>query len=120
MPPETAITAISTKDSTIFGRLVNKAPVPRLYKCPFNSIISPMYIKSVMAEAVTDGTSFSTALCFLRRNDPVKTPAVTPKRTKNSVINTADNGETRMLPSLQKAVKQASMQRPRNEKEQTD
>ena len=102
------------------GILSKTNPVPKLYKCPFSKNISPRYIRSVIAEATIDGIQIETSFPFPKRSDPTNTPTVIPKRTKNIVINAADKGDTWMLPSLQKAVKHARIQRPRNTSEQTD
>ena len=79
---------------TILGKLSNIIPEPKRYKCPLSRIISPIYIRNVMAEAAIDGTQTETSFRFLKRNEPTKTPTVTPKRIKNTAINVADNGET--------------------------
>ena len=102
------------------GRLSNKKPFPNKYKCPLSRIISPIYIRNVITEATIDGIKIETGFRFSKRNEPTNTPAVTPKRIKNTAINVADKGDTWILPSLQNAVKQASIHKPRNEREQTD
>ena len=114
------ITIRSIGAKTIPGKLSNKKPDPMLYKCPLRSTISPIYISSVITEAEIAGIQTDTSFRFPRRNDPTNTPAVTPNRIKNTVISAADRGDTRMLPSLQKAVKQARIQRPRKTTEQMD
>lgn len=118
--PEATIINKSIGAKTIPGILLNIMPEPKLYKCPFSKNISPIYIRNVITEATIDGIQIETSFRFPKRNDPTNTPAVTPKRTKNIVINIADNGDTWMLPSLQNAVKQASIHKPRNEREQAD
>lgn len=105
---------------TIAGKLSNIIPEPKLYKCPLSRIISPIYMRKVMAEATIAGIQIETSFRFPNKNEPVNTPAVKPKRTKNTVINVADKGDTRMLPSLQNAVKQARIQNPRKASEQID
>jgi hypothetical protein len=79
-----------------------------------------MYIRNVITAAAIDGIQTEINLFFPKRNEPIKTPTVTPKRIKNTVISVADKGETRIFPSLQNAVKQARIHSPRKESEQTD
>ena len=59
-----------------------------------SKIISPTYIRSVIADATIEGIQTETNFRFPKRNEPTNTPTVTPKRTKNTVINAADNGDT--------------------------
>lgn len=120
MPPDITIVSRSTGARTIPGMPLKRNPSPKRYRCPCNRIISPTYISSVITEATIDGIQTETNLFLSKRNEPAKTPADTPRRTKNKVIKTADKGDTWILPSLQKAVKQARIQSPRNAKEQTD
>ncbi len=110
----------STGARIIPGMLLNIKPVPRLYKCPLSRIISPIYIRYVITEATIDGIQIETSFRVPKRNEPTNTPTVIPKRIKNTAINVADKGDTWILPSLQNAVKQASIHKPRNEREQTD
>ena len=79
---------------TIPDMLSKINPVPKLYKCPLSRIISPIYIRNVITEATIDGLQIETNFRFSKRNEPTNTPTVTPKRTKNIVINAADNGDT--------------------------
>ena len=53
-----------------------------------------MYIRNVIKAAAIDGIQTETNLLFPKRNEPIKTPTVTPKRIKNTVISVADKGET--------------------------
>ena len=76
------------------GRPSKIKPEPKLYRCPLSKIISPMYIRSVITEATTAGIQTEIIFRFPNRNDPTKTPAVTPNRTKNTVISEADKGDT--------------------------
>ena len=94
MQPDTRITIKSISAKTIPGKLSNIIPEPKLYKCPFSSIISPIYIRNVIIEATIDGTQIETSFRFLKKNEPTNTPTVTPKSTKNTDINVADSGDT--------------------------
>ncbi len=94
MQPDNRIISKSIGAKTIPGKLSNIIPVPILYKCPLSSIISPIYIRSVIAEAAIEGTPTEITSRFPKRNEPVNTPNVTPKRTKNTVISAADKGDT--------------------------
>ena len=82
MQADAKITIKSIGANTIPGMLSNTNPVPKLYKCRFSRIISPMYIRNVMAAAAIDGIQTETNLLFPKRNEPIKTPTVTPKRIK--------------------------------------
>lgn len=79
---------------TIPGKPLNINPVPKLYKCPLRRIISPIYIRNVIIEETIDGIHIEINFCFSKRNEPTNTPTVIPKRTKNTAINAADNGDT--------------------------
>ena len=120
MAPEAIIVSISTGAKTMDGMLLKRNPVPKLYKCPLSKTISPMYIRRVMTEAATDGIQREARRLFPKKNEPTNTPTVMPRRTKNAVMRAAERGETWRLPSLQKAVKQARMHRPRNRTEHAD
>ena len=92
--PDNRITNMSIGAKMIPGRLSNKKPEPRQYKCPFRRIISPTYIRSVITDAEIVGIQTDTSFRFPKRNEPTNTPAVTPNKIKNTVINTADKGDT--------------------------
>ena len=84
----------STGANTMPGRLSKKKPVPKLYRCPFSKIISPMYIRKVMREAITAGSQRERSFLLPIKNEPTNTPTVTPRRTKNTVMRIADRGAT--------------------------
>ena len=92
--PDSKITSKSIGAKTIPGRLSNKNPEPRIYKCPLRRIISPIYISNVITDAEIAGIQTDMSFRFPKRNEPTNTPAVTPNRTKNTVINAADKGDT--------------------------
>lgn len=76
------------------GKLLNINPMPKLYKCPFRRIISPIYIRNVIKEAAIDGRKIEMNFRFPKRNEPTNTPKFTPKMTKNTIIKAADKGDT--------------------------
>lgn len=118
--PETRITRISTGARTMLGSPSKKMPLPKRYRCPCNSIISPMYMISVIPADTIAGIQSKTAFFILSSSEPEKIPAVSPIRMKNADIKIADNAETLMLPSRQNAVKQARIHSPRNATVETD
>ena len=120
MHPAERIVSRSTGAKTMCGRGLKRKPVPKRYKCPLSKHISPIYISSVITLATTDGAQRDKVFFFPKKNELTNMPTVTPRRTKNTVISVADKGETWRLPSLQKAVKQARIHRPRNRTEHTD
>lgn len=63
--PDTTVINISIGATTISGMMLKINPVPRLYRCPYNKIISPIYISSVNIEATIDGTQIETNLRLL-------------------------------------------------------
>ena len=92
--PDTTIINKSIGARTILGMLSNMNPSPKLYKCPFSRVISPIYIRSVITEETIAGIQIERNFRFFKRNEPTNTPVVTPKSTKNIAINAADNGDT--------------------------
>ncbi len=92
--PDSRITNKSIGAKTIPGKPSNIKPEPKLYKCPLRRNISPIYIRSVITDAEIAGSQTDMSFRFPKRNEPTNTPAVTPNRTKNNVINAADKGDT--------------------------
>lgn len=84
----------STGARAIPGILLKTKPEPNIYRCPLSKIISPIYMRSVITEAVIEGIQMETNFRFSKRNEPTNTPMVTPKRMKKTAINVADKGDT--------------------------
>mgnify|MGYP006892230198 CR=1 FL=1 len=85
--PDAKTTNISIGASTIPGRLSNKNPEPKRYKCPLKSTISPIYITIVTTDATTEGRNTDSVFFFPTKNEPAYMPAVTPNTIKNKHIN---------------------------------
>ena len=92
--PDNRITSKSIGAKTMPGNPSKSKPEPKLYKCPLRRIISPIYIKNVMTDVEIAGTQTDRSFRFSKRNEPTNTPAVIPNKTKNIVINAADNADT--------------------------
>ena len=92
--PDNRITNKSIGAKTIPGKPSNIKPEPKLYKCPLRRNISAIYMRSVITDAEIAGSQIDTTFRFSKMNEPTNTPAVTPNRAKNTVINVADKGDT--------------------------
>ena len=100
MAPEARMTTISIGASTIPGIPSKKNPFPKRYRCPLSRIISQIYITNVTTAADTPGNHTESIGFLLKVNDAIYMPTVKPNKTKNMLINTADNAETLMSPFL--------------------
>ena len=118
--PDIIIVNISKGERTILLILSKRKPVPNLYNPPLRSIISPIYMSNVIVDAIIAGINTHINLRLPRRKEQAKNPEVIPRSIKNTVIRKAETAETFILPVLQKAVKHARIQRPRNITEHTD
>ena len=92
--PDSRITNKSIGAKTIPGKPSNINPEPKLYKCPLRRNISAIYINSVITDAEIAGIQIDMSFRLPKRNEPINTPVVTPNRTKKTVINDADKGDT--------------------------
>ena len=61
-------------------------------------ISSPAYMAAVTATATSTGTRTDTFRGLPSRNEPTKTPMVTPSSTKKRAISVAERGETVISP----------------------
>ena len=94
MQPDAMIMNKSMGARTIPGMLLKRNPVPIRYKCPLSKIISPIYISSVIKEAIADGIHMDIDFCLSKRNEQTNTPTVTPNRIKNTAMSVADRADT--------------------------
>jgi len=81
---DATITKISTGASTIPGNSSNKNPVPKRYKWPLSSTISPIYITIVTADATIDGSNTASVFFFPTKNEPAYTPTLNQTRQKQT------------------------------------
>ena len=94
MHPDNRITSKSIGAKTMPGKLSKIKPEPKIYKLPLSRNISAIYIRRVITAAKIAGIQVDTSFRFPKRNEPKKTPTVTPSRIKKTVIKDADSGET--------------------------
>jgi hypothetical protein len=69
--PGNIMIRISTGASTIPEIPSNMKPEPKRYKCPFRSIISPIYITIVTTEAAIEGSRTDTVILFPSRKEAI-------------------------------------------------
>ena len=91
---------ISIGARIIPGNSLRIGLLPKRYKCPSKSIISPKYIKRQVNIAPAVGNAIeNTDFCPIKKED-MKHPVVTPMTVKNKAIKKAEMGETIISPFL--------------------